>query len=108
MATRRLTDRTLQALKRAEPGKRYEVMDSEVRGLGVRVNDRGRKTFILIARYPGSRHPARRSLGKYGVMTLGDAREEARANYWVRVSTKQPKTSMRIRQAMNVALLSTT
>jgi hypothetical protein len=78
MATRRLTDRTLQTLKRAEPRRRYEVMDAEVRGFGVRVNDRGRKTFILIARYPGSPHPARRSLGEYGVMTLGDAREEAR------------------------------
>ena len=53
-------------------------MDAEARGLGVRVNDRGRKTFILIARYPGSQNPSRRTLGEYPDMTLGEARDEAR------------------------------
>jgi integrase len=75
---RRLTDRTLKALKPSSPGKRYELMDVETRGLGVRVNDKGRKVFILIARYPGKKHPVRRTLGEYDAMTLADAREEVR------------------------------
>ena len=58
MERRRLTDRTLQALKRAPQGKRYDLPDLETRGLAVRVNDRGVKTFVLIARYPGSKNPA--------------------------------------------------
>lgn len=48
---RRLTDRTLQALKKK--AKRYEVSDLEAPGLGVRVSTKGTKTFVLIARYPG-------------------------------------------------------
>ena len=50
----RLIDRTLKALKPAEAGSRYDVMDSDVRGLGLRVSDKGKRTFILIARYPGA------------------------------------------------------
>ena len=39
---------------------------------------KGRKTFILIARYPGSRHPTRRALGQYeNGMTLESARKKA-------------------------------
>ena len=53
-------------------------MDDLVQGFGVRVNTAGRKTFILIARYPGSRHPARRALGQYeNGLTLESARKKA-------------------------------
>ena len=71
-----LTDRLLKSLK-AEP-KPYEVMDSQVGGLGVRVMPTGVKTFVLRRRYPGSKQPARRSLGAYGDMSLAQAREKAR------------------------------
>lgn len=73
---RRLTDRTLQALR--PQAKRYEVTDVEAPGLGVRVSPQGTKTFVLIARYPGSRHPVRRTLGEYDLMSLAEARDEAR------------------------------
>src|SRR5262249_42275340 len=79
MHRRRLTDRTLQTLKAAPARRRYQVMDIEARGLGVRVNDGGIKTFILIARYPGSMSPSRRTLGQYPAMSLADARKEAHA-----------------------------
>ena len=72
----RLTDRKLQSLKRK--GKRYEVMDSDVPGFGVRVSEVGQKSFILIARYPGSPNPTRRALGEYPSMSLGEARERAK------------------------------
>ena len=74
----RLTDRTLQALKPAKAGQRYDVMDA-VRGFGVRVTDKGQRTFILIARYPGSTNPTRRAIGEYPTLTLEKAREKARA-----------------------------
>ncbi|MGB7917455.1 MAG: Arm DNA-binding domain-containing protein, partial [Rhodomicrobium sp.] len=71
-----LTDRLLKSLK---PGERpFEVMDSQVRALGIRVMPSGVKTFILRRRYPGSTQPARRSLGTYGEMSLAQARDKAR------------------------------
>jgi hypothetical protein len=44
----------------------------------VRVNDQGTVTFALVARFPGSSNPTRRTIGEYGSMTLEEAREEAR------------------------------
>jgi len=78
MPKRRLTDRTIKALKPAEPGARYDLMDNLVPGLGVRVTDKGQRTFVLVARYPGSRNPTRRALGEYGALTLEGARDKAR------------------------------
>jgi integrase len=71
-----LTDRLLKSLKPSE--KPHQVMDSDVRGLGIRVMPSGVKTFILFRRFPRSKHPARRTLGTYGEMTLAEAREKAR------------------------------
>jgi integrase len=53
-------------------------MDTDVPGLGVRVNDKGLKTFVLLTRYPGSPNPTRRALGEYGAMGLEAARQKAR------------------------------
>jgi integrase len=75
---RTLNDRIIRSLKAAPAGKRYEVMDTVVPGLGVRLTDKGAKTFILIARYPGSENPTRRALGEYGELTLEQARATAR------------------------------
>ena len=61
-----LNDRSLKAAKPAPEGKTYDKMDTLVPGFGVRVSDKGRKTFILVARYPGSSNPTRRGLGEYG------------------------------------------
>lgn len=80
MHQRRLTDRNLKALKPAASGKLYEVMEAETRGFGVRVNDSGRKTFILLTRYPGSDNPTRRALGEYPTLSLEKAR--AKAKHW--------------------------
>jgi hypothetical protein len=78
VARKRLTDRTLKALPKADPGSRYDLMDTDVPGLGVRVNDKGLKTFVLLTRYPGSPNPTRRALGEYGAMSLEAARQKAR------------------------------
>jgi integrase len=78
-----LTDRGLKALKPAAAGKRYDVMDGVVPGFGVRVTDKGKRTFILVARYAGTDNPTRRSLGEYGAITLETAREKARD--WIKM-----------------------
>lgn len=80
MPKQNLTDRTLKALERkpADKGKTRDLMDTVTPGFGVRVSETGRRTFILVARYPGSDHPTRRALGEYGELTLEDAREKAR------------------------------
>ena len=87
MAPRRhLSDRTLRALAPAKAGTRYELRDSIVAGFGVRVNDErdpgrpgkaGHVSFILYTRFPGSKAPTRRALGRYGELTLEQARAKA-------------------------------
>jgi integrase len=81
-----LNDRTLKALKPADAGKRYEVMDAIVPGLGVRVTERATKTFMLVTRYPGSNNPTRRALGEYDALTLEKARVKAR--HWHELISK--------------------
>lgn len=78
MPKKTLTDRTLKALKPAAKGQRYEVMDAVVPGFGARVTDKGQRTFILVARYPGSSNPTRRAVGEYGDIGLEAARQKAR------------------------------
>jgi integrase len=81
---RTLTDRVITALKAASDGKPYDVTDATTPGLAVRVmpsrNDqKPAKTFVLVARYAGPRsNPTRRSLGRYGEITLDVGREKAR------------------------------
>jgi len=72
-----LTDR---AIKAARPAARAKDMhDAVVPGLAVRLLPSDVKSFVLIARYAGSKHPTRRGLGLYGEITLETARTKARA-----------------------------
>lgn len=77
---RTLNDRYLKSLKKrpAPAGKTYDVMDDVVSGFGVRMSDKGRCTFILIARYGYAKNPTRRALGVYDALTLESARIKAR------------------------------
>ena len=86
MPKRTLTDRLLRTLKPAKPGQRHEVMDAIVPGLAIRVTDTGKRTFVLIARYPGAIHPARRALGEFGELALEQGRAMARA--WLALIAK--------------------
>lgn len=56
----------------------FDVMDTVVPGFGVRISGTGRRTFILLTRFPGGKSSARRALGEYGVLTLEKARQTAR------------------------------
>ena len=81
MAKRTLNDRIIKAIKPAPAGKRHEVWDALVPGLGLRTTETGAKTFVLATRYPGSSNPTRRALGGYGELTLEQARGKART--WI-------------------------
>jgi integrase len=72
-----LTDRAIKAAKPA--ARAYDMHDAVVPGLAVRVLSSAVKSFVLVARFPGSRNPTRRSLGAYGALSLEAARKKARA-----------------------------
>lgn len=76
---RNLTDR---AIKAEQPtAHAHDIGDTQVSGLVLRVLPSGVKSFCLVARFPGSRNPTRRSLGVYGTIGIVDAR--ARARQWL-------------------------
>ena len=71
----RITKETLPRLKTDDPrGRRF--YDSSVRGLGIKVLPNGTKTFEL--RYGGRKHRRRLTLGRFGDLTLDQARELAK------------------------------
>ncbi len=76
---RALTDAKVRSLKPAPGGKPYDVKDTQVPGLRVRVMGSGLRTFVLLSRFPGGTHPTRRALGAYDDLTLEAARDKARA-----------------------------
>jgi integrase len=78
-AKKPLTDRAIRALPSADRGKRRLVWDALVPGLAVRVTDKGQRSFVLVTRYPGSRNPAPRTIGKVGAISLVDARATAQS-----------------------------
>ncbi len=74
MPTVRLTDRLLRNLKTEK--KQEDFWDEIIPGsFGVRVTDRGSKTFILRYRFGGRRR--RLTLGRYQVLSLATARRMA-------------------------------
>jgi hypothetical protein len=101
-----LTDRTIRGLKPAPRGKRTIVWDAQVPGLAIRVTDRGKKTFTLIVRYPGSPNPAPRSLGAYGAITLETARIKARDWLALIASGTDPAMHDAIRRQNTLAAIS--
>ncbi len=76
---KKLTEIGVSSLKTPPKGRLDEYPDSMFPGFAVRVSDKGRKTFLLITRYPGSSSPARRAIGHHPVMTLAEARQEAKS-----------------------------
>jgi integrase len=80
-----LTDRKLRNLKPALPGQRYEIADTHIGGLRVRIGDAenddgkaGAVSFVLYARFPPATNATRRAIGTYPAMSLADARDAAK------------------------------
>ena len=72
----KLTKRSVEALKPPSEGQTF-LWDGEMRGFGVRVIPSGLKSFVL--QYRTSTGRSRRiGLGRFGVLTVEQARKEAR------------------------------
>jgi integrase len=80
---RNLTPKTIDALKAPPAGQRVDVMDAIVPGFGVRITDKGSRSYILVARYPGSKNPTRRRIADVRAADLADARQTARS--WLEI-----------------------
>jgi hypothetical protein len=63
---KKLTSRFVDGVKSAPAGTRLEIRDTEVRSFALRVTDRGAKSYILDLRWPGSKAPAKRTIGGKG------------------------------------------
>jgi hypothetical protein len=74
LARQKLTDVAVKALRPAAKGARYELWDSEMPGLGVRVSDKDTCTFLVMRWLPGHGKPVRFSLGTYPDMKSKAAR----------------------------------
>ena len=81
---KKLTVRGINALKPAEPGKRYDIWDTEVPNFGVRVTDTGKISFNVMRRIGPKGAPVRRVVAEhrcgaeYTEGLLTQAREDAR------------------------------
>jgi len=73
----KLTKRALEAMTPPEKGKQAFLWDGELRGFGVRMLPSGLQTFVL--NYRNAANKERRiNLGRFGVMTVEQAREKAK------------------------------
>ena len=75
MPTIKFTTRSLDALKPPAEG-RVEFWDMDTPGLGLRISDRGRRSWTLMYRVKGRQR--RMTLGTYPSLSLADARHNAR------------------------------
>ena len=76
LAKRPLTERTIQSLKAT--GLRQMIYDALIPGFAVRVTETGYRTYVLLARFPGSANPTARAIGTVGKVSLEWARAKAR------------------------------
>src|ERR1700730_14601808 len=72
----KFTDRSLKAIKPPPRPKQFDYFDEILPGFGLRVSYNGRKSWIVLYRCNGIK--GRLTLGRLGVLPLGDARERAR------------------------------
>jgi integrase len=84
MARITLKDKKVGSLKvtgKTKDGKsrtRQDYWDAVVPSFGIRVTDKGQRTYILAGRFPGSSAYTRRELARVGSISLADARTKAR------------------------------
>jgi integrase len=96
---KKLTPRYIASVREAPPGERLEIRDTEVRSFALRVTDRGKKSYILDLRWPGSKTPAKRFVGDAAIMSLANARAEARRQLELVAKGIDPKAAQRQREA---------
>jgi hypothetical protein len=72
---RKLTDRLLRAL--AQKGVPAVIWDEAISGLGVRIGRTGASFFVMRRQRHGNGKPIRIRIGRYGLLSLAQARERA-------------------------------
>jgi integrase len=92
-----LTDKLIEKAKPAEPGKRYCLWDALLPQFGLRVTDRGAKSFVVYKRIHGK--VARITLGAYPTMSLKRARALAREKLEMVEEGIDPREEERRRKA---------
>jgi integrase len=100
----KLTKRAVDALQKPSKGQTF-LWDGELRGFGVRIIPSGLKTFIL--QYRNAEGRSRRIvIGRYGVLTVEKAREQAQIKLGVVAGGADPAEERAAsREAMTVAEL---
>lgn len=100
----KLTKRAVDALQKPSKGQTF-LWDGELRGFGVRIIPSGLKTFIL--QYRNAEGRSRRIvIGRYGVLALEKAREQAQIKLGAVAGGADPaEESAASREAMTVAEL---
>lgn len=73
-------------------GKDHIVWDSQLSGFGIRISPKGRKTFVVQYRHNGKSKKVR--LGKYGLVTVDQARKEAQTVLGALASGKNPSIAV--------------
>ena len=102
MALAKLNKRTVDALAAPATGQAF-LWDTEIKGFGVRVGATGTKTFVI--QYMNEEGRVRRvKIGRFGVMTVEQARELAKIQLGKVASGEDPaEESRRVRKDLNVA-----
>src|SRR6187397_3040988 len=90
----RITEATLKGLKPDPAGKRVDTWDTILPGFGVMTNA-GSSSFIVYARFGGSRVPSRRVIGRVGRLSLAEARAKAREQLELAHAGRDPKAEER-------------
>ncbi len=104
MSARRLSDVLIRSLKPPSTGQ-YVVYDDLVPGFGARVSQGGAVSFILL--YRVGRHRKRATIGKWPIITLSDARAQAKKILAKVTLEEHPLTkpvSIKFREAVDLFL----
>jgi integrase len=96
MPSELLSDVLIRSLPARE--KQYDVWDTKLPAFGIRVSPRGAKTFVL------NQDKARRSIGRYGVISLSEARAEAKRQIAEKTLGRIRPQSITYEQAVKVFL----
>ncbi len=102
VALAKLNKRTVDALAAPASGQAF-LWDTEIKGFGIRVGATGTKTFVI--QYMNEEGRVRRvKIGRFGVMTVEQARELAKIQLGKVASGEDPaEESRRVRKELNVA-----
>ena len=97
----KFTKANIEKLQLPEPGKRLIIWDSETTGFGLRLTQGG-KMYIAQGRVNGETR--RVSLGKHGILTLDDARKEAKKTLAKMLSGTDPNFEKKRKKAATLTL----